>query len=148
MRKVLNGKNYNTATAKVVGGWKGSSDDYWYEETLHQKRGGEFFLHARGKIEERIVPLTYDEAREWASKNLDADECKALFRTSASDALTRSAAECLRLREQSGMNRKDFCHYVGLPYRTWQSWELGERECPARMFSLVETKLKYDGVIK
>ena len=32
------------------------------------------------------------------------------------------------LRKQAGMSRKDFCNSFEIPYRTLQSWELGERE--------------------
>lgn len=32
------------------------------------------------------------------------------------------------LRKQAGMSRKGFCNSFEIPYRTLQSWELGERE--------------------
>lgn len=32
------------------------------------------------------------------------------------------------IREQSGMNRKDFSDRLGIPYRTMQEWELGRLE--------------------
>lgn len=32
------------------------------------------------------------------------------------------------LRKQAGMSRKDFCNSFEIPYRTLQSWELGERK--------------------
>ena len=28
------------------------------------------------------------------------------------------------IREQAGMNRKDFSDWLGIPYRTMQEWEL------------------------
>ena len=28
------------------------------------------------------------------------------------------------IREESGMNRKDFAEWLGIPYRTMQEWEL------------------------
>ena len=32
------------------------------------------------------------------------------------------------LRESTGMNRKEFCEYFGIPYRTMTEWELGHRK--------------------
>ena len=34
------------------------------------------------------------------------------------------------LREKMGMNRREFCDYYGIPYRTVQDWEAGKRELP------------------
>ena len=31
------------------------------------------------------------------------------------------------IREQAGMNRKDFSDWLGIPYRTMQEWELGRQ---------------------
>lgn len=45
------------------------------------------------------------------------------------------------LRESSGMTRPQFAEYFGLPYRTIQNWELGERTCPAYLFELMKYKL-------
>lgn len=52
------------------------------------------------------------------------------------------------IREASGMGRKAFCEYFGIPYRTIQSWELGVRDCPAYLLDLMEYKLKKEGFIK
>ena len=48
MKKIINGKMYNTDTAKELAGWSspgGRGDFSHYEETLYQKRTGEFLLH-------------------------------------------------------------------------------------------------------
>lgn len=45
------------------------------------------------------------------------------------------------LRESSGMTRPQFAEYFGLPYRTIQNWELGERTCPAYLFELMKYKI-------
>ena len=34
------------------------------------------------------------------------------------------------LRESTGMNRKDFCAFMNIPYRTVTDWELGNRHAP------------------
>lgn len=41
------------------------------------------------------------------------------------------------LRKQTGMNRKEFCEHFKIPYRTMQSWELGEREIPDYLLRLL-----------
>ena len=52
------------------------------------------------------------------------------------------------LRERSGMSRQRFVEYFGIPYRTVQSWELGDRQCPKYLLDLIEYKLKHEGIIK
>lgn len=52
------------------------------------------------------------------------------------------------MREKSGMSRKEFTEYFGIPYRTVQSWELGDRTCPDYLLNLMEYKLKKEGIIK
>lgn len=96
MEKIINQKRYNTETAKEVGSYAApcarNDAEYW-EETLYQKRTGEFFIHGEGGGSsryakrladgwgwgERLVPLSYDEAREWVKKYLDADTYERLF---------------------------------------------------------------------
>lgn len=46
------------------------------------------------------------------------------------------------LRAASGMNRKQFAEFFGFPYRTLQSWELGDRKCPEYLLDLIEYKLE------
>jgi hypothetical protein len=91
MKKVIRGRLYDTETAREVacisGGAEYSNDfDYW-EETLYQKRTGEYFIYGCGGAlskyakhcgsnsswGERIIPLTYDEAQKWAENNLSCD---------------------------------------------------------------------------
>lgn len=45
------------------------------------------------------------------------------------------------LRQQSGMSRPKFAEYFGIPYRTVQAWELGDRKCPEYLLDLMEYKL-------
>ena len=35
----------------------------------------------------------------------------------------------IKLRESTGLNRKDFCKLVHIPYRTMTEWELGQPPC-------------------
>ena len=85
MKKIINGKRYDTKTAELWGSREyGYSGDLDYVcEALYQKRTGEFFLYgvggARSKYAEeismnswscgeKIIPLTDDEAKEWVKK--------------------------------------------------------------------------------
>ncbi|MDO4285188.1 MAG: helix-turn-helix domain-containing protein [Eubacteriales bacterium] len=44
-------------------------------------------------------------------------------------------------REQMGMSRKDVSEWLGIPYRTLQNWEIGERQCPDYVERLVVEKI-------
>lgn len=103
MKKYIDGKKYDTATAKEVGSVShGSRRDYgWYQETLYRKKTGEYFLHGEGHAaspyKERneamnmwgpgsaIRPMTFDEARAWAEENLSGDEYEEIFGEIADD---------------------------------------------------------------
>lgn len=100
MKKIINNKRYDTETAKQIaetGSWDqgvGPSDFNFWSETLYQKRTGEYFLFGEGgplsKYSEpyetngsqsgaKIIPLTLDQAKQWAEKAMDADEYEANF---------------------------------------------------------------------
>ena len=52
------------------------------------------------------------------------------------------------LREQSGLSRPQFAEYFGIPYRTVQNWEMGERKCPDYLIELIRYKLLKEGKIE
>lgn len=52
------------------------------------------------------------------------------------------------IRERSGMTRNQFCEYFGIPYRTVQDWELGNRKCPEYLLNLIHYKLVNEEKIK
>lgn len=97
MKKIINGKVYDTTTARFVGDWTadcGRRDFHWYGERLFQKRTGEYFLYGEGGPmspysravdtnswtgSEDIKPLTVEEARLWAEKHLSADNYQTEF---------------------------------------------------------------------
>lgn len=97
MKKIINNKVYDTSTARKVGTWCSSEDprEFQYvEETLFRKKNGEFFLHGLGgpasvyrvatsenswKTGEKILPLSFDQARQWAESKLSAEEYEAAF---------------------------------------------------------------------
>ena len=96
MKKIINGKTYNTETAKALCEWdNGEYGNLTYlEETLYRKRTGEYFLYglsgAAGKYAEqtgcnswsggdKVIPMTEKEAKFWMEENGTAEEYIAAF---------------------------------------------------------------------
>ena len=52
------------------------------------------------------------------------------------------------LREKMGMNRREFCDYYGIPYRTVQDWEAGKRELPDYLLRLIIYRAEIEHTIK
>ena len=50
MKKIIDGKMYNTETAVCVGtnGYSYPGNFNWFEESLYQKKSGEFFVFGEG----------------------------------------------------------------------------------------------------
>ena len=97
MRKVINGKAYDTDKAQLVC-WSDNGlerKDFGYlSESLYRKRTGEYFLHCEGgastryaerdalggwMMGEAVEPLSWEAARSWAEGNLDAAAYEAEF---------------------------------------------------------------------
>ena len=51
-----------------------------------------------------------------------------------------TATEIKKLRTEMGMNRKEFCDYYNIPYRTVTDWEAGKRKMPEYVLKLMEYK--------
>lgn len=97
MKKIINGRKYDTETAIEIDSFDdklGSSNFRHIEETLYRKKTGEFFLYGSGGPAskyrvtigtnwwsggESIVPLTDDEAKEWAEQHMSAEAYESLF---------------------------------------------------------------------
>lgn len=94
MRKIINGKTYDTETAKEVAILIRSCERDYFEETLFLKRTGEFFLYgepgplhiwlgdqayAMAPYGRGITPLTVEEARKWAEEGMMPKAREALF---------------------------------------------------------------------
>ncbi len=45
-----------------------------------------------------------------------------------------------KLRMDMGMNRREFCEFYEIPYRTVSDWEAGKRKMPDYVFRLMEYK--------
>ena len=96
MYKIINGAKYNTQTAKELGSyWHSTPSDFnFFAETLYRTKAGKYFLHGEGGAMskyaeysganswgsgEKIIPMTPEEAQQWAAEHLDADEYDAIF---------------------------------------------------------------------
>lgn len=96
MKKIINGKKYDTETATVIAeDWNGLGNRDWkYQcEVLYRKKTGEFFLHGEGGPLSKygfsissevysnsvILPLTEDDAREWLAEHANGDKYEEVF---------------------------------------------------------------------
>lgn len=96
MKKIINGKLYNTETATEVCSWSNgyfSGDFRMVSETIFRKKTGEYFLYGWGgalseyaetfgnnsTAGETIIPLTYDAFKEWALEKLSAFDYMLIF---------------------------------------------------------------------
>lgn len=52
--------------------------------------------------------------------------------------------ELKKLRESTGMNRKEFCEYFEIPYMTETDWELGKRRVPQYLLRLMTYKVEME----
>ena len=52
--------------------------------------------------------------------------------------------ELRKLRESTGMNRKEFCEYFEIPYMTETDWELGTRRVPQYLLRLMAYKIQME----
>lgn len=95
MKKIINGKKYDTETAKCCGCFSKNEGEFTYcYEELYKKKTGEFFLYGKGGPMSKysqscgqntwsggsdIVPLTEAQARKWMEEHADADEYEQVF---------------------------------------------------------------------
>ena len=98
MKKIINGKKYDTDTAREMAYWDngaGVHDFNLVEKTLYRKKTGEFFLYIYGGPDteyakedpagyswtggERIEPLSFEAGMKFAEENMDVDEYEKEF---------------------------------------------------------------------
>ena len=133
MKKIINGKRYDTDTAMEVAytSYGNRRDFRFWKETLYRKNTGEFFLHGVGGPTskyavstgmnqwsggEMIIPLTIEAAQEWAEKYLDVDEYEKIFgvieETAEKRTVTFSLPESIiekiaRIASAQGLSKSD-----------------------------------------
>ena len=96
MRKIINGKLYNTDSAHRidVASFSNPRDFHYWEETLYQKKTGEFFLYGEGgpmtkyavstglnqwRGGEKIIPLDVEGAQKWVEDHSDDEVYERLW---------------------------------------------------------------------
>ena len=96
MKKVIEGKLYNTETADSLAEWGNGlcyTDFNFLSETLYRTKKGKFYLHGCGGARTRyseaygncrgegedIVPLSEAEARKWVEEKFDGDKYIEIF---------------------------------------------------------------------
>jgi len=52
------------------------------------------------------------------------------------------------LRQSTGMNRREFCDYFQIPYRTVTEWERGNRHAPEYVIRLMEYYIRMEKLKK
>lgn len=135
MRKIINNKVYDTATATWIGLADNGHDynDLAYSgETLYRKRTGEYFLHGEGgpmtsyavrtgsnswRGSERITPISYAAARQWAEEHLDAEAYEAEFGAVTEDNSQTTITLSLRADTVEALRRA--AAEEGLPMSTY-----------------------------
>ena len=123
MGKIINGKRYDTDKAVFVGLYDGSK--------LYRKRTGEFFLEDGGKI----TPLSIDESKRIV-KEIEPTKYDTLF----PDTTIIDRVKAIR----GDMTQQEFSKAYGVPLRTLQSWEIGDRVPPAYVLDLLEFRIKHE----
>ena len=129
MKKIINSKKYDTEKAKKIG-------TYWYlepgninhiSETLYRKRTGEFFLHCYGGANtkyavcvmsnewtggETILPISYENAKTFASQKLPAEEYESIFGENDESEIIKS----IRLSKSTSSKLDDIKARTGKNY--------------------------------
>lgn len=96
MKKIINGRKYDTDTAEMIDSYDNGlpcTDFAYFSETLYQKCTKEFFVYGHGGAASRyrkccengvtggevITPLSVDEAKKWVENNSTAQIYEELF---------------------------------------------------------------------
>lgn len=64
------------------------------------------------------------------------------------DDIMSAHVDVKELRAKTGMNRREFCRYFDIPYRTVEDWETRKSTCATYLYKLMEDKLKKDNKIQ
>ena len=66
----------------------------------------------------------------------------------AKDIIIDCQSEITKLRKSTGMNRKGFCEYFDIPYRTVTEWERGTRNAPDYVLRLLAYYIRMEQLVK
>ena len=136
MKKIINGRQYNTDTAKFIDGvYSGIGSFEEYKADLYKKKTGEYFLYESGGPmsrmavnvsynevtgSESITPLTVSEVKKWLEDNNLAEAYEKLFSVTEGRTLKE-------LREAKGLTQSELAEKAGVPVGHIQKYETGER---------------------
>lgn len=82
MKKIINGKIYDTKTAVDLEFYSNLSnyrDDRYYEETLYRKKTGEFFLHGIGGPASKYAVIHPDRLRTGGTSIIPLTDVQAML---------------------------------------------------------------------
>ncbi len=91
MKEIIDEKTYDTNLAFLIGSYTYEPDEFFKDpfpetESLYQIHTGDFFLYCEketsfgfGDKKEKIYPLIYEEASDWAKKHLKAEKYFEVF---------------------------------------------------------------------
>lgn len=130
MKKIINGRLYDTKTAKAVGEYDYSypTDFNYYHETLYRKRTGEYFIfgwgNAASKYSERvpggawmgseeIIPMTYENARSWAETSMEVEDYEAEFGEVSEGDTDEDVKLSLRVSAKARARLERYCAKTG-----------------------------------
>lgn len=58
-----------------------------------------------------------------------------------------SKEQIRELRESTGMNRREFCEYLDIPYRTVTEWERGTRKMPDYVLRMMAYQIRMEKML-
>ena len=79
MRKIINGKMYNTKTATLICNREKREGCNWYIGQVYKKNTGEYFLYEYDPCMEWITPLSKEDAKQWIEIRGTVEEYIAEF---------------------------------------------------------------------
>lgn len=104
MKKIIDGKKYNTETAEEIASYSNNlptSDFNWYEESLYKTKNGNWFIAGNGGAmsgysescgnncwggSSDLRPVTNDEAKSWLEEHDEIDALETYFKDDIIDA--------------------------------------------------------------
>ena len=63
------------------------------------------------------------------------------------EQLQKQIIRLKKTRENLGMNRTEFAHYIGIPLRTLEEWEAGRRQMPDYVLRLITYYTKMEQLL-
>ena len=155
MYQIINGKRYNTQSATKIADWDNgaSTTDFTYcRERLYVKRTGEYFIAGEsGPLSkyashsgmnnsgwgEEIIPMTAEDAKEWAEKHMDAEDFDKVFEI-PTEIPNMVSNKIKSLREQKGISQTVLAEKVGTTQQVIAQYESGQDMTITRFLEICE----------